>query len=136
MQYISTKKRCDLAPGTKKGRRWQHKLTKMNIHWIVTLDALGVLFIVVLIFINISVTRERNFFMQVNTQYWKKLQAIRDASETPLKAADEYEMRIAAMQDEIAAGCKIIEDQKAVINNLRALLKQSQDRNRTSKHRK
>jgi hypothetical protein len=49
---------------------------------------------------------------------------------------DTYKMRLAELQDQVIEGCKIINDQKVMINNLRTLLQQSQARNKKQKTRK
>lgn len=105
--------------------------------WILILLCISVLTTVVLIFITISISRERNYFMQVNSKYWKELQFLKYPDGAPvLGAKQDLENRLLNALHEVAEGCKIIENQKATINSLKALLKQSQDRNRMQKRRK
>jgi hypothetical protein len=98
--------------------------------WTLILLCLSVLSTVIMIFLYIGAARERDFFMKVNTSYWKQLKDAEIVGGFP-KAADED--RIKDLETDIANGCQIIDNQKATINSLRALLAQSQARNKRQK---
>lgn len=108
--------------------------------WTLALLLISVLSTVIAIFLYIGAARERDYFMAVNSKYWKELQFLKypvNSESMPVMGArQQLEGQIETLNAQIAEGFKIINDQKAVINNLRTLLAQSQARNKQQKGRK
>jgi hypothetical protein len=95
----------------------------------------------ILCFLYRQAVGDRNFFMRMEQRTQEKnfkLAGKVDDMAMTIATDDKKALilRISALQDEIVEGCKIIDNQRAMINNLRALLQQSQARNRTQKRHK
>jgi hypothetical protein len=106
-------------------------------HLMFWLFCMSILSTVIAIFLYIGAARDRDYFMAVNSKYWRELQSLKYPAGEPVKGARErFEDAIESRNRDVAEGIKIIENQKATINSLKALLKQSQDRNRLQKRRK